>query len=80
MHPNKPRRKLVSFQFGSLLVHSDQVPVAARDALRAAHRGGDARGSVELLELAAQILHRDAGVDCPDARELVDLRPEDCGG
>jgi hypothetical protein len=70
---------IMSFTMASLLLHSEQVPSAARDALRAARDGAPER-KLELLESAAHILHRDVGVDCPDARELVDLRPADCAG
>jgi hypothetical protein len=62
----------MSFTMASLLVHSEHVPAAARDALRAAH-DGPADRRLELLESAARILHTEAGVDCPDACELVDL-------
>ena len=69
----------MSLQMASLLVHSEHVPAAVRDALRAAHGGGSAR-KAELLESAARILQRESGVECRDARELVDLRPADCMG
>jgi hypothetical protein len=62
----------------SLLVHHEAVPLAAREALRAAAAGHpDAR--LALLERAAGILYRDAGMECRDARELVDLSPARCG-
>ena len=73
------RTVTMSFTMASLLVHSDSVPAAARNALRAAHEGASER-RLELLEAAAQILHREMGVTCPDARELVDLQPADCVG
>lgn len=69
----------MSFRMASLLVHSDRVPVAAREALRAAQNGAR-EGRLELLESAARILHREIGVACTDARELVDLQPGDCTG
>jgi hypothetical protein len=61
----------------SLLVHSEQVPAAARDALKAAHLGPP-ESRHRLLESAARILHDETGVECPDARELVDLHSDDC--
>jgi hypothetical protein len=67
----------------SLLLHSEQVPIAARIALRAAHESppeSSPETRLRLLESAARILRDETGVDCPDARELVDLRSEDCGG
>ncbi len=69
----------MSLMMASLLVHSEEVPAAAREALRAALEG-TAERRTELLESAARILHREIGVPCHDARELVDLRPEDCAG
>jgi hypothetical protein len=62
----------MGFTMASLLVYDDQVPDSVRAALRAAHEDPGSR-RVELLESAARILHREVGVDCPDARELVDL-------
>jgi hypothetical protein len=69
----------MSFSMASILVHSEHVPAAARDALRAAHEGPVDRRR-ERLESAARILHREAGIDCPDARELVDLQQGECTG
>jgi len=63
----------------SLLVHSEHVPPAAREALRAASTVGP-EDRVELLESAARILHSEAGVECCDAFELVDLPIADCDG
>jgi hypothetical protein len=68
----------MSFRMASLLLHSEHLPTAARDALRAAQHGGRER-RLELLESAARILHQETGVECPDARELVDMQPGDCG-
>ena len=62
----------MSFTMAALLTHSDEVPVAARDALRAAHEGPPER-RLPLLASAAHILHSEAGVECADALELVDL-------
>ncbi len=64
----------MSFSMGSLLVHSEQVPVAARAAIRAAQEGARPN-RLALLESAARILHLEAGVACADARELLDLQP-----
>ena len=63
----------------SLLMHSELVPAAAREALKAAHEGAPERRGHH-LESAARILYDEAGVDCAEARELVDLLPEDCVG
>ena len=69
----------MAFTMASLLVHDEHIPAAAREALRAASAAPPA-DRVELLESAARILHREIGVDCPDARELVDLQPGSCAG
>jgi len=60
-------------QMASLLRHSPHLPVAARDALAEAHRSAPEK-KTELLMFAARILHRELGVECADALELVDLR------
>jgi hypothetical protein len=67
----------MSFAMASLLAHSEHVPTAARQALRAATTVGP-EDRAELLESAARILHIEAGVECCDAFELVDLPDEDC--
>jgi hypothetical protein len=67
----------MSFKMSLLLIHDEHLPAAARDALEAAHRGAPEL-RLTLLESAAQILHDEAGVECSDARELVDLEPGDC--
>ncbi len=69
----------MSFSMASILVHSEQVPPAAREALKAAQSGPRPERRVQLLESAARILHHEMGVGCSDARELVDLQPGDCG-
>jgi hypothetical protein len=48
------------------------VPPAARSALAAASRAAP-EDREKLLVSAARILHREVGVECADARELVDL-------
>jgi hypothetical protein len=72
-----PEAPAMGFSMASLLVHSEEVPLAARDAIRAAHKG-PAACRRHRLESAARILQRETGVGCPDARELVDLQPADC--
>jgi hypothetical protein len=56
----------------SLLIYDAEVPPAARSALAAAYRAAP-EDRPELLASAAHILRREAGVECADARELVDL-------
>jgi hypothetical protein len=65
----------MSFAMASLLAHSDYVPTEAREALRAA-RALPVADRTALLRSAAGILHRDAGIPCSDALELVDLTRE----
>ena len=62
----------MSIAMASLLAHSEHVPAAAREALLAA-TGVAPERRAELLESAARILHREVGVPCSDALELVDL-------
>jgi hypothetical protein len=69
----------MTFTMASVLIHSDAVPESARDALKEAeHSPPPARR--RFLESAARILHDEAGVECSDARELVDLQPGECSG
>ncbi|HEY1959915.1 MAG TPA: hypothetical protein VGH28_30110 [Polyangiaceae bacterium] len=62
----------MSFSLAPLLVHSDAVPVLARQALRAAVVAPpDARD--ELLAEAARVLYDETDLECSDVRELVGL-------
>ncbi len=64
----------MSISMVALLAHSEQLPPAARDALRDAHLGSSSpQRRLQLLESAARILHRESGLTCEDARELLDL-------
>lgn len=63
----------------SLLAHSEQVPTAAREALRSARVVPPER-RLALLTTAARILHVERGLDCLDALELVDLPAGNCAG
>jgi hypothetical protein len=67
----------MSMSMASILVHSQALPEIARAVIQAAH---DAPAALRtpLLESAAQILHDEVGLDCLDARELVDLPPGTC--
>ena len=60
------------FLVSNLLLHSDDVPPAARAALASALEGPAEQRRENLIE-AAVILHREVGLDCSDARELVGL-------
>jgi hypothetical protein len=61
-----------------LLLHTDDVPPAARVALATAMSASADQRVASLLE-AARILHLDSGLECEDACELVGLGTEcDC--
>ncbi|MBX3191068.1 MAG: hypothetical protein KF819_28990 [Labilithrix sp.] len=60
-----------------LLMHSEMVPVAARDSLRAAFEAPPERRD-QMLHSAARILHAQTGLDCADVRELVGLTSSAC--
>lgn len=66
-------------QISNLLLHSEDVPVTARAALASAHEAPADERCENLLEAAA-ILHREVGLDCPDALELVGLDDCKCDG
>ena len=61
----------------SLLIHDEQVPHLAREALRAASHARAAERTA-LLFSAARILSEEVGLPCEDVRELVGLDGE-CG-
>lgn len=60
-----------------LLVHSEDVPETARDALRAALAAPPEERD-PLLLLAARTLFHETDLDCSDARELVGLTGGGC--
>jgi len=62
----------MSFSVAPLLLDSESVPSGARRALRSA-REAPPHERVQHLETAARVLHRELGLDCTDARELVGL-------
>jgi hypothetical protein len=69
----------MSFSVAPLLLHSTQVPLTARHALRAAYEA-PLEERILHLESAARILHRELDLNCLDARELVGLSAEgNCG-
>jgi hypothetical protein len=69
----------MTFSIAPLLIHSDGVPVGARDALRAAYEAPvEHRGA--MLESAARILYDETDLECSDIRELVGLSGDgNCG-
>ena len=62
----------MSFSLLPLLIHEEDVPARAREALREAERVPASERQV-YLEAAARALHRDTQLECEDARELVGL-------
>jgi hypothetical protein len=62
----------MSLSMAPLLMHSEQVPAEARDAIRAAYDAPPHRRT-ERLEAAARVLHQATGLACSDVRELVGL-------
>jgi len=67
----------MSFSLAPLLVHSDAVPLLARQALRAA---ADAPADTRdvLLEEAARVIFDETDLECRDVRELVGLDDGTC--
>jgi hypothetical protein len=64
----------MAFSLAPLLIHSDSVPVKAREALRAVSAAPiEQRKSA--LRSAARVLHAETSIDCGDAMELVGLQP-----
>lgn len=60
------------FTMANLLIHNEELPASARRALDAAQKSPP-ESRPDLLASAARILHREVGVDCADALELVGL-------
>lgn len=67
----------MSFSLAPLLVHSDAVPLLARQALRAAADAPPDTRDV-LLEEAARVIFDETDLECRDVRELVGLEPGTC--
>ena len=67
----------MAFSLAPLLIHSEAVPVKAREALRAVSSAPvEERNSA--LRSAAHVLYSETSLDCGDALELVGLQG-DCG-
>lgn len=62
----------MSFSMASLLVHNEDVPREAREALKAASTASPEHREA-LLHSAARLLHRGTGLECVDVRELIGL-------
>ncbi len=67
----------MAFSLATLLIHSEAVPLKAREALRAVSAvPQEQRRSA--LRSAARVLHAETSIDCGDAMELVGLQTS-CG-
>ncbi len=63
----------MAFSLAPLLIHSESVPVKAREALRAVCAApAEKRNSA--LHSAARVLYSETSIDCGDALELVGLK------
>lgn len=62
----------MGFTMAPLLINSDAVPPAAREALRQAYLGPQEQRDAQ-LESAARVLYRETELDCSEARELLGL-------
>jgi hypothetical protein len=63
----------MAFSLAPLLIHSEAVPVKAREALRAVITAPvEQRKSA--LRSAAHVLYSETSLDCGDAMELVGLQ------
>ena len=71
-HPREKGHTNMSMSMAPLLMHSEQIPAEARDAIRAAYESPPQDRSAR-LESAARVLHQTTGLECSDIRELVGL-------
>jgi len=63
----------MAFSLAPLLIHSESVPVKAREALRAVS-AAPAEQRKSALRSAAHALYTETSLDCGDALELVGLQ------
>ena len=63
----------MAFSLAPLLIHSEAVPIKAREALRAVSTA-PAEQRKSALHRAARVLHSETSIDCGDAMELVGLQ------
>jgi hypothetical protein len=61
-----------SLNIAPILIHTEDVPAAARIAIRAAYAGPLERRTA-WLESAARTLHRETDLDCMEAADVVGL-------
>lgn len=65
------------FSILPLLIHSRAVSPGARSALQAA-QVSPPEHRVQALKSAARVLHRETGLECRDALEIVGLETGNC--
>ena len=63
----------MAFSLAPLLIHSDSVPIKAREALRAVS-AAPLEHRKSALRSAAHVLYTETSIDCGDALELVGLQ------
>ena len=63
----------MAFSLAPLLIHSESVPVKAREALRAVS-AVPVEQRKSALRSAARVLYTETSIDCGDAMELVGLQ------
>ena len=66
----------MAFSLAPLLIHSEAVPVKAREALRAVN-SAPTEHRKSALRSVAKLLYTETSLDCGDAMELVGL--QNCG-
>jgi hypothetical protein len=67
----------MAFSLAPLLIHSESVPLKARQALLAASTAPSEQRKSALAS-AARVLYAESALDCEDALEIVGLQG-DCG-
>jgi hypothetical protein len=72
-----PEKESQMLSMARMLIHSHDIPDAARDELRAAFADEPER-QVDHLAAAARLMHAELELECSDARELVGLAPGAC--
>jgi len=68
----------MAFSLAPLLIHSEAVPVKAREALRGLTESTPLELRTSALRSAAQVLYSETALDCREALELVGLQAS-CG-
>ena len=63
----------MAFSLAPLLIHSESVPIKAREALRAVNTA-PLEHQRSALHSAAKVLYSETSIDCGDAMELVGLQ------